>query len=189
MVIVFIDESWNRFGVEPTCRVPMAHGCPSTYYAGQTRVPSVRALRDADLVEKIKVKFWDRKNGRGISRFRKMWRLLKRDGIEVARCAVERLMRQQGLRGIRRGKQFITTRPDVSGPRPPDLVDRVSRRLARMICRQWTDLLPEVLGRRLGLEATVSGGTRLGAKSGTKLGMRTGWFWSDPSGAGTWPET
>ena len=68
--------------------------------------------------------FWDRKKGRGISGARKIWRLLKRDGIIVARCTVERLMRRQGLRGIRRGKQFITTRADASASRPPDLVER-----------------------------------------------------------------
>lgn len=68
--------------------------------------------------------FWDRKKGRGISGVRKMWHLLKRDGVLVARCTVERLMRQQGLKGVRRGKQFVTTRPDSLASRPPDLVDR-----------------------------------------------------------------
>lgn len=53
-----------------------------------------------------------------------MWRLLRREGIIVARCTVERLMRQQGLRGIRRGKQFITTGPDPSAPRAEDYVKR-----------------------------------------------------------------
>lgn len=68
--------------------------------------------------------FWDRNLGRGISGARKIWRLLAREGLVVARCTVERLMRQQGLRGIRRGKQFITTRPDPSSTRPPDHVQR-----------------------------------------------------------------
>lgn len=124
---MFIEENRGRFGVEPICRVLTEHGCkiaPSTYYAARKRTPSARALRDAGLVEKIETVFWDRDKGRGISGVRKMWRLLKRDGVFVARCTVERLMRQQGLRGIRRGKQVVTTRPDPSAARPPDLVER-----------------------------------------------------------------
>lgn len=123
----FIDEHKERFGVEPICRVLTEHGCkiaPSTYYASKTRAPSARALRDAELVEHLERVFWDRTKGRGFSGARKMWRLLKRDGIDVPRCTVERLMRQQGLRGVRRGKQFVTTRPDQHVSRAPDLVER-----------------------------------------------------------------
>lgn len=97
---------------------------PSTCYAARARPASARALRDAQLVEQIERVFWDRSKGRGISGARKVWRLLARDDIEVARCTVERLMRQQGLRGIRRGKQFVTTRPADAGARPPDRVER-----------------------------------------------------------------
>lgn len=68
--------------------------------------------------------FWDRNLGRGISGAREIWRLLRREGITVARWTVERLMRQQGLRGIRRGKQFVTTRPGDSAPRAEDHVKR-----------------------------------------------------------------
>jgi len=124
---MFIDDHRDRFGVEPICRVLTEHGCqiaPSTYYAAKSRAPSARQVRDADLVEQIEAVFWDRTKGRGISGARKIWRLLKRDGIPVARCTVERLMRRQGLRGIRRGKQFVTTRPDPAAARPPDLVER-----------------------------------------------------------------
>lgn len=124
---VFIDDHKERFGVEPICRVLTQHGwkiAPSTYYAFKTRAPSARSLRDAELVEHLERVFWDRKKGRGISGARKMWRLLKRDGVDVPRCTVERLMRQQGLRGIRRGKQFVTTRPDSQATRAPDLVER-----------------------------------------------------------------
>lgn len=53
-----------------------------------------------------------------------MWHLLKREGVVVARCIVERLMREQGLRGVRRGRQFVTTRPNAAAVRPPDLVER-----------------------------------------------------------------
>lgn len=123
----FIADHKDRFGVEPICRVLTEHGvkiAPSTYCAAQTRPASARAMRDSQLVEDIERVFWDRSKGRGISGARKVWRLLAREDIEVARCTVERLMRQQGLRGIRRGKQFVTTRPDDAAVRPPDRVER-----------------------------------------------------------------
>jgi putative transposase len=127
VVTAFIADHRDRFGVEPICRVLSEHGvqiAPSTYYASRARPASVRSVRDAELVEHIERVFWDRQQGRGISGARKVWRLLQREGIVVARCTVERLMRQQGLRGVRRGKQFVTTRPEVSVTRPPDLVER-----------------------------------------------------------------
>jgi len=123
----FIADHKDRFGVEPICRVLTEHGvkiAPSTYYAAQIRPASARAVRDAELVEHIERVFWDRQKGRGISGARKVWRLLARENIMVARCTVERLMRQQGLRGVRRGKQFVTTRPDGAAARPPDRVER-----------------------------------------------------------------
>ena len=130
MVVQFIDDHRDRFGVEPICRVLTEHGvkiAPSGYYAFKTRPVSARALRDAELIVEIERVFWDRKLGRGISGARKVWRLLRREGIVVARCTVERLMRQQALRGIRRGKQFITTRPDDCASRPADHVQRCFR--------------------------------------------------------------
>jgi len=51
-------------------------------------------------------------------------RQLRREGICVARCTVERLMRAEGLRGVVRGKKVFTTRPDESASRPDDLVQR-----------------------------------------------------------------
>ena len=54
----------------------------------------------------------------------KVWKQLNREGIAVARCTVERLMKQQGLRGVRRGKRVRTTIPEVSAPRPLDRVNR-----------------------------------------------------------------
>ena len=100
---------------------------PSGYYAFKKRPASARAVSDAELVVQIERVFWDRDLGRGISGARKVWRLLRREGVIVARCTVERLMRRQGLRGIRRGKQFITTRPDASAPRAEDHVKREFR--------------------------------------------------------------
>ena len=66
----------------------------------------------------------DRDAGRGLYGARKVWHHLRREGHQVPRCQVERLMRQAGLRGVRRGRQFITTRADEKAARPPDLVDR-----------------------------------------------------------------
>ena len=125
--MTFIDDHRDRFGVLSVCRVLTGHGCkiaPSTYYAAKSRAPSARTVRDLELIEKIQALFRDRKKGRGVSGARKIWRLLKRDGVIVARCTVERLMRQQGLRGVRRGRQFVTTRPGGRADRPPNLVKR-----------------------------------------------------------------
>jgi putative transposase len=60
----------------------------------------------------------------GVYGARKVWRQLHREGIAVARCTVERLMRELGLQGVRRGKPRRTTTPDATAPRPADLVDR-----------------------------------------------------------------
>lgn len=130
VVVAFIDDYRDRFGVEPICRVLTEHGvqiAPSGYYAFKSRPASARAVRDEELVVEIERVFWDRTLGRGISGARKVWRLLRREGIDVARCTVERLMRRQGLRGIRRGKQVVTTRPDETAARAPDHVQRQFR--------------------------------------------------------------
>jgi putative transposase len=127
VVIQFVDDRRDRFGVAPICRVVSEHGCqitPSSYYAAKARPPSARTLRDAELLERIETIFADRKKGRGLAGPGKVWHLLRRDGVQVARCTVERLMRSAGLQGVRRGKKFVTTKPDSSAARPPDLVGR-----------------------------------------------------------------
>jgi len=126
-VIKFIAENKKRFGVEPMCRVLSQHGvpiAPSTYYAGLKRPPSARAVRDAELVPLIHSAHADRRKGRGLYGARKVWNQLCREGVDVGRGRVERLMRAEGLRGARRGKPFVTTRPDPTASRPPDLVQR-----------------------------------------------------------------
>jgi putative transposase len=68
VVAAFIDEYRDRFGVEPICRVLTEHGCkiaPSTYYAHKSRPPSARAVRDAELVAKIREVFFDRSKAVG----------------------------------------------------------------------------------------------------------------------------
>lgn len=130
MVIGFIDQFKVRFGVEPICAVLREQGCgiaPQTYYAARTRPPSARTLRDAELVGEIRRVWEDRRLGRRLYGARKVWRQLQRDGIEVGRGRVERLMRAEGLVGARRGRTFRTTRSDVSAARPADLVCRQFR--------------------------------------------------------------
>jgi putative transposase len=115
----YIDENKERFGVEPICELlPIA---PSTYYDARCRPPSARALRDAELKKQIA-----RVHAQnfGVYGARKVWRQLNREGIPVARCTVERLMRELGLEGVRRGKTRRTTTSDESAPKPQDLVDR-----------------------------------------------------------------
>jgi len=127
VVVEFIDDHKIRFGVVPICTVLSEHGvkiAPSTYYAAKNRALSARSVRDGELVTLIHAVFADRTKGRGVAGVRKVWHLLKRDGVQVARCTVERLMRQEGLRGVVRGKKFVTTRRDESAARPPDLVKR-----------------------------------------------------------------
>jgi len=126
-VIAFIDEHRARFGVEPICSVLTEHGvqvAPRTYYAAKTRPPSKRAVRDVELLEAIRAVHADRAKGRGVAGYRKVWHLLKRDDVDVARCTVARLMRADGLRGAVRGRRFRTTIPDGTAARPADLVRR-----------------------------------------------------------------
>ena len=116
-----------RWGVEPICRVLSAHGlmiAPSTYYAHRCRPRSARTVRDAELVVGINRVHGGRAIGRGLYGARKVWHQLLREGLVVPRCQVERLMKAAGLRGIRRGKRFVTTTPDKAAARPPDLVKR-----------------------------------------------------------------
>jgi putative transposase len=90
-----------------------------SYYAARVRPRSARAVRDAELRMQIRRVHGDRKIGRGLYGARKVWHQLRREGIEVARCTVERLMRADGLRGATRGgNKVVTTRPDTSAPRP-----------------------------------------------------------------------
>jgi putative transposase len=118
-MIAYIHEHRDRFGVEPICRVlPIA---PSTYYQHSGRPPSARALRDAKL--KAEIARVHAENF-GVYGARKVWRQLHREGITVARCAVERLGGELHLEGARRGKTRRTTTPDAATVRPADLVER-----------------------------------------------------------------
>jgi putative transposase len=115
----FIRERKDEFGVEPMCaQLPIA---PSTYYASVSRPPSARHLCDEELKPEI-IRVYEA--NQSVYGHRKVWRQLRREGFSVARCTVERLMRALGLQGEVRGKTWKTTFPDLSAPRPFDLVDR-----------------------------------------------------------------
>ena len=97
-MIGFIDDHRGAYGVEPICRVlPIA---PSTYHAHVARrvdpalLPE-RAKRDDVLKPEIQRVF---EENFGVYGVRKVWRQLKREGIDVVRCTVARLMRQMGLK-------------------------------------------------------------------------------------------
>ena len=122
--VLFVDANRENYGVEPICRMlPIA---PSTYYEQKAREkdPSrlpARAKRDVQLRGEIRRVRQENFDVYGV---RKVWRQLCREGRDVARCTVARLMREMGLQGAVRGRRFKTTKPDSSGARPMDLVER-----------------------------------------------------------------
>jgi len=123
-MIAFIDDHRSAYGVEPICEVlPIA---PSTYHrhaarrADPSRLPA-RAKRDANLMPEIRRVFDENFQVYGV---RKVWRQLRREGQEVARCTVERLMQTARLQGVIRGKPVRTTISDKAAPCPLDHVNR-----------------------------------------------------------------
>ena len=123
-MIAFIDEHRGHYGVEPICSVlPVA---PSTYHerVAQRRDPSrlsARAQRDEALKPEVMRVFAENFSVYGV---RKVWRQMQREGFDVARCTVQRLMRELGLQGVIRGKPVRTTISDKSAPCPLDQVNR-----------------------------------------------------------------
>jgi len=115
----FVNEHHQTYGVEPICEALRV--APSTVYAALSRPPSARRIRDERL--KVEIARVHAENF-GVYGARKLWHQLNREGIEVARCTVERLMGELSLQGIRRGKRRRTTIADETGPRPADLVER-----------------------------------------------------------------
>jgi putative transposase len=115
-----VEERRNAFGVEPICRVL---GVPvSTLYARRSRKPSRRATEDCRLVAEI---YAARAGYRRVYGVRKTWKELRRRGIDVGRDRVARLMRAEGLEGVRRGKKRRTTIPDEQvAERARDLLQR-----------------------------------------------------------------
>jgi putative transposase len=123
-MIAFIDEHRAVHGVEPICKVlPIA---PSTYHSHAARRTDLskapaRWRSDADVSVAIR-RIWD--ENFQVYGVRKVWRQLQREGIDVARCTVARLMRRMGLKGAMRGKAVRTTISDRAAPCPADRVNR-----------------------------------------------------------------
>jgi transposase InsO family protein len=123
-MVACVDAQRDTYGVESICaQLPIA---PSTYWRhraqqGDPMQRSARAQRDAALKIEIR-RVWD--ENEQVYGAEKVWRQLDREDIPAARCTVERLMKDLGLRGAVRGGGFVvTTRPDDTA-RVPDLVDR-----------------------------------------------------------------
>ena len=111
--------------MEPACAV--LEFPASAYYAVKKRErgPSRRGRRDEQLKKEIRRVWEDRRKGRRVYGARKVWLQLRREGIEVARCTVERLMKELGIAGVAaRRKKPRTTVPGAGGQRPADLLGR-----------------------------------------------------------------
>ena len=124
-MISFVDAYRDDYGVEPICRVLAI--APSTYHAHAARrakpeTAPARVKRDTTLSVEIKRVFNENFQVYGV---RKVWRQLKREGYDVARCTVARLMRKMALQGVIRGRRVRTTVSDKAAPCP---LDRVNRR-------------------------------------------------------------
>lgn len=123
-----------RWGVEPICTVLTEHGlpiAPSTYYELVNKPATARDWRDALLVNEIRRVH---RENYGVYGAGKVWLALNWEGHPVARCTVERLMREQGLVGAVRGKVKRTTIAGPAGQRSRDLV-----------CRDFGPVAPNVL--------------------------------------------
>ncbi len=123
----FVDAHRDTHGVEPICRVLQI--APSGYrrHAARKRNPSLRparARRDDELIPQIERVWQANFQVYGAD---KVWKQLGREGMPVARCTVERLMRRQGLRGVMRGKVVRTTVSDMKASCPLDHVNRQFR--------------------------------------------------------------
>ena len=94
---------------------------PATYYAARSRPKSRREIRDEELMKEIRRVYDENYRVYGA---RKMWRQLRREGIETGRGRTERLMRRLGITGAVRGKTVRTTIADLDGVRAADLVKR-----------------------------------------------------------------
>ena len=118
----FVDQHRHTYGVEPICKVLQI--APSSYrrHVACQRKPELRcarAKRDDTLMVQVQ-QVWQ--NNLQVYGADKVWHQMNREGIKVARCTVERLMRRLGLQGAHRGKVVRTTVPDKALPCPLDRV-------------------------------------------------------------------
>ena len=123
-MIRFIEDHRADHGVEPICRVlPIA---PATFYDNLAKLAdpsrlSDRAKRDVELKPEIERVFEENHSVYGV---RKVWHQMRREGFDIARCTVARLMKEIGIEGVIRGKKPKTTFPDKALPCPLDRVNR-----------------------------------------------------------------
>lgn len=126
-MVSFVDEYRVTFGAEPVCKLlPIA---PSTYYDHMAKRGDVDRLSSQarnDIAMKIEIRRVFDTNFQ-VYGARKVWRQMKCEGFDIARCTIERLMRSMGLRGVIRGKTMQTTVSDESAPSPLDRVNRQFR--------------------------------------------------------------
>ncbi len=112
------------YGVEPVCVVLREQGCqvaPRTYRSWKTRPPAKRTVTDAYVTDAL----LDTVNEpEGLYGRRKMVSHLRRSGHKVAACTVDRIMRDEGLRGAVRGRTHRTTIPGKDGVRAGDRLNR-----------------------------------------------------------------
>jgi transposase InsO family protein len=123
-VIAFIDDHRDELGVEPVCRILKI--APSSYYEADARrrrpdAAPPRIRRDEKLKPEILRIFHE---NFGVYGARKVWRQMLREGFDVARCTVQRLMKTLGISGVIRGKPHRTTFSDKATPCPLDHVHR-----------------------------------------------------------------
>jgi len=122
VIVGFIDEHREEFGVEPICTVLQV--ASSTFYAAKQRLlaPSARAVRDALMMQVLMV-LWIA--NRKVYGAHKLWKAAHRAGHDIGRDQVARLMRQMQIEGIsRRRRKVFTTITDPDAVRAPDLVNR-----------------------------------------------------------------
>lgn len=130
-MILFIDQMRDRFGVELLCRVlrPAVRGFLSArgYRAARARMPSVRQLREELLVPEVARLHAE---NYGVYGRRKMHALMRRQGWQIGRDQIARLMKLAGVEGVRRSKRTFTTKSDPAAVKPGDLVNRQFTALA-----------------------------------------------------------
>jgi hypothetical protein len=103
-MIVFIDEYRDIYGVEPICRVlPIAL---SAYYAHTAIARNPELASDRAKQDVIDAELMAQAHRKSCGRYgsHKIWHQLRREGHEIARCTIERLMQAHGLEGVTRGK-------------------------------------------------------------------------------------